>query len=158
MKNIFLILILLVSFIYGRDDIYFLPNDSEKFEKSLEKLIKKANSSIDIAVYNFEYKKIAKQLKKAAKDGIEINILFDSKKTQSKKSQDKKLCDQKNINCTIVKNKKQHIKLMVFDKKVAILGSLNLTKDSFEENYEMVLITDDSKILDQINKNYTNLR
>lgn len=158
MKNILLIFILLVSFLYSRDDVYFLPNDSQKFEKSLEKLIKKANTSIDIAVYNFDYKKIAKLLKKAAKYGIKVNIIFDSKKTKSKKSQDKRLCDQKNINCRIVKNKKQHIKLMVFDKQVAILGSLNLTKDSFEENYEMVLITDDIKILDQINKNYINLR
>jgi len=158
MKNITLIFVLLVSFVYGRDDIYFLPKDSVKFEKSLEKLIKKANFSIDIAVYNFQYQKIAKLLKKAAKDDIKVNIIFDNKKTQSKKSQDKKLCDQKNINCTIVKNKKQHIKLMIFDQKVAILGSLNLTKDSFKKNYEMVLITDDNKILDQINKKYQNLR
>lgn len=43
-----------------------------------------------------------------------------------------------------------HLKLAIFDSKYAILGSANWTKESFNENIEIILKTNDKKIISQL--------
>ena len=153
-KLLLLIFINLSSF--ALDEIYFLPKDSSNAKKSIEKLIESSNSTIDIAVYNFEYKKIAKLLKKASTNGVVVNIIFDNKKRKKKNSQYKKLCKNSNIICSVVKDLKQHIKLIIFDKKIAMFGSANLTKESFNKNNELIYITDNKVVLKKLNLGFNN--
>ena len=40
-----------------------------------------------------------------------------------------------------------HIKVAIFDNNTLIIGSSNWTKESFEENHESILITDDKEII-----------
>lgn len=40
-----------------------------------------------------------------------------------------------------------HMKVAIFDNNRLIIGSSNWTKESFEENHESILITDDKKII-----------
>lgn len=55
-------------------------------------------------------------------------------------------------NSIIVKipKEKMHLKLALFDQKYAILGSANWTKESFSENIEFILKTDEKKIIFKI--------
>ena len=152
-----LILVLCFSiYSYALDEIYFLPQDSKVVKKSIGEFIKSSKSTIDIAVYNFKYKKIAKSLKKASKNGVVINIVFDENKIKDKKSQYKKLCKNKNIRCSVIKDSKQHIKMMIFDKKIAMFGSANLTKESFSDNNELIYITNNKSILEKLNLGFNN--
>ena len=136
--KIFLILIITIN-IYALDKLYFFPKDAKEARKSIEKLIKNSKESIDIAIYNFGDKKFAKLLDKAKKRGLYVNIFYD-----------KKTIDFKNIKAKKV-DKKLHTKIAIFDKKIVVFGSPNWTKKSFKENYEVLYITDDTKIVSKFN-------
>ena len=137
--------------LFALEKAYILPKDTNKAFETMETLIKNSKEHIDIAVYNFEYKKIAKLLKKAAKKGVKINIIFEHSKLKNKKSKYEYLCNEKNIECKIEKKQKQHIKLMVFDKQTAMFGSANLTKESFGENLELLYFTDAPTVVKKLN-------
>jgi len=117
---------------FATDKVYFMPNDSDKAKEHIVKLLENANSTIDIAMYNFTYKKFNKAIKKAVKNGVKVTLIYNKTKLKF----------HKKIN--LIKTKrKQHIKLVIIDKKVAIYGSANWKKESFSDNYEVVNITDD---------------
>ncbi|MEA2016912.1 MAG: phospholipase D-like domain-containing protein [Campylobacterota bacterium] len=143
------ILLILIFSIYsfGFDKIYFLPNESNKAEKKIIKLLKNADSSIDIAMYNFTHKKFAKAIKKALKNGVEVTIVYDKTKLKF----DKKI--------NLIKSKrKQHIKLAIIDDKFLIFGSANWKKESFGENYEIINITDDKEKIKKFRKIFETIK
>lgn len=144
--KIILSLLLFVIISFAQDSVYFLPKDSLKLEKEIEKLITQSQNTIDIAMYNFGYKKLAKLLKKSVKNGVSVSVVFDEKKVKTDKKIDYKYLKENGIN-TYIANKKMHLKMAMFDEKTVILGSLNWTKASFEDNYEIVYITDSNKVV-----------
>jgi phosphatidylserine/phosphatidylglycerophosphate/cardiolipin synthase-like enzyme len=130
-RKLLLVCLLLVSS-FGFDKIYFLPEDSDIVQKDIVELLQNAKSNIDIVMYNIDYKKFAKALKEASKDGVEVSIVYEKSKLKF----------YKKINLLKTK-RKLHIKLAIIDNKFAIYGSANWKKESFEENYEIINITDD---------------
>lgn len=127
-------MIFISSSLFGKDKIYFLPNEADIAKEKIVKLLKNADTSIDIAMYNFTYKKFNKAIKKAVKNGAKVTIIYN--KTKLKFSKEIELIKTK---------RKQHIKLAIIDDKYAIYGSANWKKESFGENYEIVNITDDKQ-------------
>lgn len=141
-----LLIILLLSInLYAQDTLYFFPQDAKKAKERIEKLINNSKYSIDIAMYNFGDKKLAELLDKAQKRGVSVKIFYD-----------KKDVDFKNINAQTLK-KKLHTKIAIFDKNTVVFGSPNWTKKSFKENYEVLYITDDEKLLTEFNKFFSTL-
>ena len=51
----------------------------------------------------------------------------------------------------IIPKKKLHTKIAVFDDETMLIGSLNWTKESFEDNYEVLLISKNKKIINEMN-------
>jgi len=43
-----------------------------------------------------------------------------------------------------------HLKVALIDSKIAIVGSTNWTKKSFEENYDLILISEEKKLLEKL--------
>ncbi len=85
------LLIILLSFnLYSKDnkafsstnlnEIYFLPKEADKTKDNILYLIKNAEKNITIGMYNFSYKKFAKELVSASKNGIKITIVLDESK------------------------------------------------------------------------------
>jgi len=134
----FIILLLSIS-LYAQNSLYFFPKDAKEAKDNIENLINSSKESIDIAMYNFGDKKIAKLLDKAQKRGVDVKIFYD-----------KKDVDFKNIKAKTLK-KKLHTKIAIFDKKTVVFGSPNWTKKSFKNNYEVLYITDDKKLLVKFN-------
>jgi len=128
--------------------LYVFPDEANNAEDDIIKLIKKSKKNIIIAMYNFSYKKFAKQLVDKAKNEIKITIILDKSKIEKK---DKIYKYLKN-NGIIVKvvDKKMHMKIAIFDEKILVLGSSNWTKDSFKDNYELVLFTSNKKIINKV--------
>lgn len=148
MIKILLSIFLVFSISYARNEIYFLPNDSDKIKDDLVQLIEKSKDRIDIAMYNFSYKKFIKALEKASKKGVMINLYLD--KSKFKKSKEiHKLIENSGIKYKILE-KKNHLKLAMFDDKTAVFGSSNWTKESFSENYEIIYLTDETKEINKI--------
>jgi len=142
-----LFMILISSSLYGKDKIYFLPNEADIAKEDIVKLLKNADTSIDIAMYNFTYKKFNKAIKKAIKNDVKVTIIYNKTKLKF----DKKI--------ELIKTKrKQHIKLAIIDDKYAIYGSANWKKESFGENYEIINITDDKKRVKKFIEIYKKLK
>jgi phosphatidylserine/phosphatidylglycerophosphate/cardiolipin synthase-like enzyme len=142
--KLFLIILLSIS-LYAQNSLYFFPQDAKKAKNDIEKLIKNSKRSIDIAMYNFGHKKLAKLLDKAQKMGVVVKVFYDKKDVDFKSVETKKV------------NKKLHTKIAIFDKKTVVFGSPNWTKKSFKENYEVLYITDDKKLVKKFNKFFKSL-
>ena len=132
-KKLLIVCFLVVSS-FGYDKIYFLPNESKIAQKEIVELIENAKLNIDIVMYNIDYKKFEKALKKASKNGVNVSVVYEKSKLKFHK------------NIKLIKTKRKlHIKLAIIDNKFAIYGSANWKKESFEENYEIINITDEEE-------------
>ena len=137
-------------FLYAKESIYFMPEDRALLQLDMQKLIETSTSSIDIAMYNVKSKKFGQLLVKAAHNNVKVTVFFDKTKVKNSNKLQYDYLKKNGIDCFIVKNiKKMHLKLALFDNKTALLGSLNLTKGSFRDNYEIVYITDRKLIVDK---------
>ncbi len=140
-------LLIFITSSLALDEIYFLPRDASVAKKHIVSLLENADKKIDIAMYNFSYKKFNKVLKKVSKDGIDVTIIYGKSKLNFYKKI--KLIDTK---------RKQHIKLAIIDDKIAIFGSANWTKESFNENYEIISITNDKRKIREFVKIFKELK
>ncbi|MGE0051387.1 MAG: phospholipase D-like domain-containing protein [Arcobacter sp.] len=149
MLKILFISLFLVLNLYS-SEVFILPNDSKKAQEQISSAILDAKTEIFIAMYNFSYKSFAKDLIKASKKGVQVTVLFDDKKTK-KDDEVLDLLKENGIKTIINKDKnKMHLKVALIDSSKAIIGSTNWTKESFEENYDLIYITDDKKVIDKL--------
>ena len=142
MFKIVLIALFLVLNLYS-NEVYILPKQGEKIKDKISESITNAKSEILVAMYNFSYKKFAKDLVDASKNGVKITVFLDAKKVKEDPEISEYL-KKNNIKVVLVKDK-MHLKVALIDSKVAIFGSTNWTKESFEENYELIYISEDEK-------------
>jgi phosphatidylserine/phosphatidylglycerophosphate/cardiolipin synthase-like enzyme len=142
-----LIVVLLVVNLFGYEKIYFLPLDTKKAQNEIVKQLNSAKKTIDIAMYNFKYRKFANALKQATKKGVDVKVYYYKKKIKFAKK----------IKALKVRTK-LHTKIAIIDKKIAIFGSANWTKESFKKNYEVIYITDDNKIVNKFNNFIANIK
>lgn len=147
MIKIFLLLILLISSSSAFEDVYFLPKDSKKVQKDMEKYITNAKESIDIAMYNLSYRKLVELLNEASNRGVKVKIYYYKKKAD---------LDEK-IELVKVMDK-LHTKLAIIDRKIVIFGSANWTDEAFKDNYEVLYITDRNEMVKQFNDFYKTIK
>ena len=152
--KILLVLVIFASSLFANEvllnqsQVYFLPKQADEAKDKIVDLINNSKDSIKISMYNFSYKKFAKELADASKKGVKIQVILDEKKVKEDNDIYKYLKDN-NIE-VIIADKKLHTKIALFDNKIALIGSLNWTKESFEENYEMLLLSNDKKIISEM--------
>jgi phosphatidylserine/phosphatidylglycerophosphate/cardiolipin synthase-like enzyme len=152
--KILLVIVLFTSSLFANEvllnqsQVYFLPKQADEAKDKIVDLINNSKDSIKISMYNFSYKKFAKELANASKKGVKIQVVLDEKKVKEDNDIYKYLKDN-NIE-VIIADKKLHTKIALFDNKIALIGSLNWTKESFEENYEMLLLSNDKKIISEM--------
>lgn len=139
----------------NQNQTLFLPQQSEEAKDKIIELIRSSKVNIKISMYNFSYKKFAKELVIASKNGVNVQLILDNKKIEEDNDIYKYL--KKNGIKIILPKKKVHTKIAIFDSKVALIGSLNWTKESFEDNYEILLISNDKKVIEQIDNFINNL-
>ena len=148
MKKILFILFFVIN-LYA-NETYFLPEDANHLKEKIRYEILTSKESIFVAMYNFSYKSIAKDLIKASKNGIKITVLLDKTKVEEDDDEVYNMLSEANIKVILVEDKKMHLKMLVFDNKLAMIGSLNFTKQSFEENIDMVYFTKYWKLLGKL--------
>lgn len=152
--KILLVIVLFASSLFANEvllnqsQVYFLPKQADEAKDKIVDLINNSKDSIKISMYNFSYKKFAKELANASKKGVKIQVVLDEKKVKEDNDIYKYLKDN-NIE-VIIADKKLHTKIALFDNKIALIGSLNWTKESFEENYELVYISEDKKTIENL--------
>ncbi|VAY86398.1 membrane bound endonuclease (nuc) [hydrothermal vent metagenome] len=159
------ILLLLLFYVYAvADNVYFLPTNKNEALNKIITSISNAKQNINIAMYSFKNKTIAKKLAKIANKNISINIILDSK-ALNKKSRLHYLSNQKNIKTYTLQGAKRknnkyykmHSKYIIIDNKIVIFGSTNYSNDSFSGNYEVVYISNKKDIIEKFNTDFNNM-
>lgn len=147
MRKLFIIIFLTLS-IFASDKLYFMPEDGKNFKKDLIEHLENAKTSIKVAMYNFEDKKIARVLKKKARSGLHVVVFYYKKDVDF----------YKKIDVIQVKKRKLHTKMAIIDDELVVFGSANWTKKSFKKNYEMNYITDNKEIVSKSVKFFENIK
>ncbi len=150
MKHLFVLSILLGHLLSG--ELFFTPFEAKDAQNRLIRWIELSRSSIDIAIYSFTNRTIAKALKNAAKRGVAVRIVCDAKEAIKRYSQIGYLAKYRNIKVFTLRGKyskrgefygKMHMKLAIFDNKRLIFGSANWTYSAFRRNYEVIYFLQD---------------
>lgn len=152
--KIFLFIVFFTSTLFANEvnlnqnHVYFFPKQADEAKDKIVELIANSKDIIKISMYNFSYKKFAKELVQASENGVKIEVILDEKKVKEDNDIYKYLKDN-NIKI-IISKKKLHTKIAIFDNKIALIGSVNWTKESFEDNYESMLISNNKEIISDI--------
>jgi phosphatidylserine/phosphatidylglycerophosphate/cardiolipin synthase-like enzyme len=128
-------------------DILLSPDDSRQ---KLLSLIVGARKSISIYAQNVSDYQIVGALAKAARKGISVRLLT-SEKMRGKQAQ---YLDRAGV---IVHQSTQymiHAKVFIIDDELAVIGSVNLTKASFEDNRELSIISRDKNVISSLNATF----
>ena len=138
----------------NQNHVYFFPKQADEAKDKIVELIANSKDTIKISMYNFSYKKFAKELVETSKKGVKIQVILDEKKVEEDDEIYKYV--KKNDIEIIISKKKLHTKIAIFDNKIALIGSLNWTKESFEENYESLLMSNNKEIIADIDNFFIN--
>jgi phosphatidylserine/phosphatidylglycerophosphate/cardiolipin synthase-like enzyme len=130
-------------------DLIVSPDNSR--EKLLS-LISSAKTSIRIYAQNITDYEIVGELAKAARQGIVVQLLTSSKMSEKQENY------LTRAGVAILYSKKLiiHAKIMSFDDQLAMIGSINLTRSSLEDNRELSVLTRDRTVIKQLNATFDN--
>ena len=127
-----------------------------KFCKRLIKEINSSNKTIDIALYGIgEQEEVISALKNAQNRGVKIRCVFDSSKGMNN-VYSKTMSFANEFNCVFDDSEKiMHNKFFVFDKKLVLTGSSNISATgSGGYNSNIALFVNDSKIAESYTKEF----
>lgn len=143
--------------------VEFPPNEiliSRDFPKKVIPLIKKAKQSIDIVVFDWGWypDEIGEPVQifnnaiyNANRNGVKVRAVVQKRLIKS-------ILYELGIDVRqMVSNKLLHIKLMIIDGEVAILGSHNYTKNAFNLNYEVSIIIRDERSIIELQNYFKNI-
>lgn len=124
------------------------PDNSR--DKLIE-LIQQAKKTIQIYAQSASDFKILGALADAAKRGVKIELLTSNQLREKQAS----YTHTAGIQMRYSKKLYIHAKVFIFDHKKAVLGSINLTRASLEDNRELALVTEDTEIIKQLDQTFT---
>jgi len=133
---------------------------SREFPKVVIPLIKNAKKSIDIIVFDWGWypDEIGEPIQifnnsiyNANKHGVKVRALVQKRLI-------KIILEKLNIDVKVLHSGKLlHIKLMIIDGEIAILGSHNYTKNAFNVNHEVSIITRQEEDIQKLQTYFNNL-
>jgi len=131
-----------------------------EYPKNVIDLINESKNKIDIVIYDWRWyfdeigstiQQFNQALLRATDRGVKVRAVvnndFVSPFLKDSKIEVKKLDSKKTL----------HIKLVLFDEKVAVIGSHNFTKNAFEINHEISVIIDDEENVKRCQEFFNNL-
>lgn len=129
----------------------FSPQD-DIINSHLIPLINNSKKSIYIPIFFITSKEIQNSLINAHNRGIDIKIINDATNAQNKYSIHKKLRE----NGIKVKTEnyagKMHIKALIIDDEISVIGSMNLSKNGANKNDENMLLIKDKEVNQYLKK------
>jgi len=123
------------------------PDNSRE---KITRFIQSAHSEIDIYAEDITDYQIIGTLAKAARAGIDVKILLS---VSPEKLQNNKIAFLKKSGVMIHNSQHYHIhaKVIIIDHQRALLGSINLTKPSLDDNRELSVMTQDNHVISELN-------
>jgi len=133
-------------------DAHLVWSPDQSREKILG-LIRKAKSDIEISAQDMTDYQLIGALAKAARSGVNVKIILS---LDPKKLNNGKLNYLRKAGVIIHNNQHYyiHAKVMIIDHQFALVGSINFTQSSLEDNRELSVITEDSQIITPLQKTF----
>ncbi|MGN8417894.1 phospholipase D-like domain-containing protein [Helicobacter pylori] len=141
----------------AKNSLFVLPYEQRDALNSLVSGISNARESVKIAIYSFTHRDIARAIKSVASRGIKVQIIYDYESNHNNKQSTIGYLDKyPNTKVCLLKGLKakngsyygiMHQKVAIIDDKIVFLGSANWSKNAFENNYEVLLKTDDTETI-----------
>jgi len=139
-------------------EAYFSPRGG--CTDAIVNLIKNSNKTIDVAIYSFTSKKIAKALIDAHNRGVKIRVIIDYGNGKSRYCVGP-LLEEAGIEVRYKKGSGgglMHHKYAIYDGKALSTGSFNWTGSAEKRNDEnLVVIRNDAKLIEAFQKNFNKL-
>lgn len=149
--------------LHAKEQIYLMPYEQQEALSELLSVIKQAKSHINIAIYSFTNREIAKALRDASSRGVKITIIYDMGQKNTDNSTIGYLEKFANIHTCLLEGnpaKKgkykgiMHHKLILIDDRLVGFGSANWSKNAFENNYESFYFTTSEPIIQKVQGYY----
>ncbi|KEY39094.1 nuclease NucT [Helicobacter pylori] len=151
------VLVSCLGVLQAKNSLFVLPYEQRDALNSLISGISSARESVKIAIYSFTHRDIARAIKSVASRGIKVQIIYDYESNHNNKQSTIGYLDKyPNTKVCLLKGLKakngnyygiMHQKVAIIDDKIVFLGSANWSKNAFENNYEVLLKTDDTKTI-----------
>ncbi|MCD6363822.1 MAG: phospholipase D family protein [Synergistetes bacterium] len=148
-KRAFLIVVILSLLFCGAAnslviEVYFSPNGG--CADRIVSLLDSAKSFIDVAMFSFTSRELARALIRAHERGVRVRVLLDRHQAEERFSKGRYLAKR---GIFVVYDRMpglMHNKFCVIDSKIVITGSYNWTASAEKRNQENLVIIHDSKI------------
>ena len=131
-----------------------------EYPQVLIPLIKKAEHSIEILVFDWRWythepnsnvQKFNSAILDASKRGVKVRALVNNNIMPT-------ILQQHSLFVKRVGTKSMmHVKMIIIDHKIAVIGSHNFSKNAFEFNHEVSVLVDDEKVVARCRKYFDNL-
>lgn len=128
-------------------DLIFSPDDSRQ---KLLTLIDQAKHTIHIYAQTVSDYKIVGALAKAAKSGVKV-IIITSGKVREKQAD---YLARAGVQVHQSKHLYIHAKAFIFDEQKAVIGSINLTRNSLDHNRELAVMTTDAQVIKALDQTF----
>jgi len=139
-------------------EAYFSPRGG--CTDAIVRLIKESNKSIDVAIYSFTSKKIAKALIDAHNRGVKVRVIIDYGNGKSRYCVGP-LLEDAGIEVRYKKGSGgglMHHKYAIYDGKILSTGSFNWTGSAERRNDEnLVVIKNDPELVEEFKRNFSKL-
>jgi phosphatidylserine/phosphatidylglycerophosphate/cardiolipin synthase-like enzyme len=137
-----------------------IPITGKEIAEKVIPLIKGAKKQIEVIVYEWRWypgepgtniQQFNNEIVNAVKRSVIVKVIAQPEKTR-------KILKENGIKTReFHMTKKIHTKMMIIDNRVAIVGSHNYTKNAFNINEELSLITDDSNTIERLKEYFDNI-
>ncbi len=130
-------MVVLLAFYVFAWSVYFnAPPSAGIFENALLNLLKSANFSVDIAIYNLDDEKVVKMLRAKENEGVRVRIVMEGENYLSKI----RFLQGLNVVADPMNNGLMHEKFAVVDDKTVWIGSANFTVSSFKRDLNNAIV------------------
>lgn len=123
-------------------DFYILPQDKLTVYNTILKRLRKAKTSIRVAMLALTHIVIIKELQRAQQRGVEVEVFIDSDFQYECLNHHRALSCRFPVYRNLTSNK-LHAKMCVIDDKTLLIGSVNWTKRGLNANSECMLVLSD---------------
>lgn len=131
---------------------YFSPG--EDCLHRIRRLIGEAQRTLDICVFTITDNRIVRKLAEAHQRGITIRVISDDMKSEDLGS-DMETLEKLGINCLYDRTTAHmHHKFAIADGDLLLTGSYNWTRSASTENNENILVTNNSRLVQQFQKEF----
>jgi len=145
----------MASQVYAETTVYFSPNGG--CQKAVIAEINKAHKSIDIAMYSFTSREIARALLEAKQRQVKIRITLDNAQIKDQYSKSRYLIN-KGVDVKFHMGPGLlHDKFAVIDDQEVLTGSYNWTITADKKNAENLLVSTDNELAQKYTKEFRHL-